>query len=222
MYTWLSGSILYEGFCCQVANINKKKLLFALLQLFCLSLKRNNIDPRFWTDRKHRDIVWYWQWGGKKEERAIVIRSRQQPRQTWCGPSLLTSWGGSCGALAPLLQSLRDKLLQRVIEVSQDQRLLTLSLPLFLSLSLSLIHFSVELALRSVYTGCLPFCLSRYFVVHIMLTCLCSCLLFCSHHCLFSTIYLSFSIISINFPSSPSFSLFTSLIFHTCLSWFWK
>lgn len=205
MYTW---------FCCQVAKTNKKE------NSIC-SLKRNNIVSRFWTDRTHRDIVWYWERrGGKKEEKPIVIRSRQQPRQTWRGPSLLTSWGGSCGALAPLLQSLRDELLQRVIEESQDQSLLTLSLPLLppsFWLSLWFIFLLNSSFDQYVLSDFLSVSISRW-PYH----CLCSCLLFCSHHCLFfSTLYLSFSIISINFPSFPSFPLSTSLNFHTCLSWCW-
>lgn len=66
-------------------------------------------------------------------------------RKLWCsGPS------------APVPQ-------RRVIEVSQDQRLLTLSLPLYpLSLTRSLTHFSMELTLGSTCTCRLPCCPSRY------------------------------------------------------------
>ena len=140
--------------------------------------------------------------GEKKEERAIVIRSRQRPRQTWRGPSLLTSWGGSCGALASLLRSLRDELLQRVIEVIQDQLLLTLSLPIFSSLSVPLTHFSLTTLRWNAYV---PVCLHVWLSVSLPAFLLS--FFFCSHHCLLSTFYLSFfHIISTNFPHVPFLS----------------
>lgn len=149
--------------------------------------------------------------GEKKEERAIVIRSRQRPRQTWRGLSLLTSWGGSCGALAPLLRSLRDELLQRVIEVIQDQLLLTLSLPLFSSLSVPLTHFSTVTTLR--WNAYVPVCL--YVWLSVSLPAFLLSFFFCSHHCLLSTFYLSFfHIISTNMGEVPQLPP-RSLPFHS-------
>lgn len=65
-------------------------------------------------------------------------------RKPWCsGPS------------ATIPQ--RDELLQRVIEVIQDQLLLTLSLPLLSTASVPLTHFSTEITLR--WNAYVPVCL---------------------------------------------------------------
>lgn len=54
--------------------------------------------------------IWY---GIEREigRKAVVIRSRLQSRQTWCGPFSLTSWAGSSAAFAPVSQTLWDELL---------------------------------------------------------------------------------------------------------------
>lgn len=81
------------------------------------------------------------------------------------------------------------------------------------SFPFSLTYFSIELTLRSKCTCRLLSFPFRYLSVHIIPLSLHSCLLFCSHHCLFSTISI-FSIISIHFPflSTHHISYFPHLL----------